>query len=67
MGSLPDVDIEPAPNLSYFTPAQHPPAGCTSDDGGSRAEPGCSQGQQTGGRQFTQPLHERGARHEPDR
>ncbi|KAJ4290034.1 NADH-dependent flavin oxidoreductase [Collariella sp. IMI 366227] len=27
MPSLPDVDIEAAPGLSYFTPAQNPPAG----------------------------------------
>lgn len=25
--TLPDVDIEPAPGLSYFTPAQNPPSG----------------------------------------
>ncbi|KAK4233111.1 hypothetical protein C8A03DRAFT_39207 [Achaetomium macrosporum] len=31
MGSLPDVDIEPAPGLSYFTPAQNPPAGTAAD------------------------------------
>ena len=27
MAVLPDVDIEAAPGLSYFTPAQNPPAG----------------------------------------
>lgn len=25
--SIPDVDIAPAPGISYFTPAQDPPAG----------------------------------------
>jgi hypothetical protein len=31
MPSLPDVDIEAAPGLSYFTPAQNPPAGTAAD------------------------------------
>jgi hypothetical protein len=31
MPSLPDVDIEAAPGLSYFTPAQSPPAGTAAD------------------------------------
>lgn len=29
--SLPDVDVERAPGLSYFTPAQNPPAGTAAD------------------------------------
>ncbi|KAK4122632.1 FMN-linked oxidoreductase [Parathielavia appendiculata] len=31
MPSLPDVDVEAAPGLSYFTPAQSPPAGTAAD------------------------------------
>lgn len=31
MPSLPDVDVEAAPGLSYFTPAQNPPAGTAAD------------------------------------
>ncbi|KAK3293138.1 uncharacterized protein B0H64DRAFT_444427 [Chaetomium fimeti] len=31
MALLPDVDIEAAPGLSYFTPAQNPPAGTAAD------------------------------------
>jgi len=31
MPSFPDVDIEAAPGLSYFTPAQNPPAGTAAD------------------------------------
>ncbi|KAK0702436.1 hypothetical protein B0T21DRAFT_342491 [Apiosordaria backusii] len=31
MAPLPDIEVEAAPGLAYFTPAQHPPAGTAQD------------------------------------